>query len=387
MKSFTIPLDLTGNSINYNITIGSGIISSCEDQVTSCLEGCRKVTIVSNSKIFGLYGSRVRMCLEGAGFDVRVWLMTDGERHKNFRSLTSLLESLSENHLSRTDAVVALGGGVVGDLAGFASAVYLRGIRFLQIPTTLLAMIDSSVGGKTGINSPFGKNLIGAFHQPSGVIIDTKVLDTLPRRELTAGLCEAVKQAAIDGPEHYNTIEGFLKQRTPLSKRLLSSDASIHQELAKLIKAQVSFKARIVSQDQRENADRVDKRSRKILNFGHTLAHALEKVTEYKYFKHGEAVGHGIVFASRISRDLGLLDGSVAEAIEDLVRRTGRLPNLSGLEPNAILDAFKFDKKQVNESLQFVLLRDIGEPVIMAEREISKVTLEKTLRTLTKDRS
>ena len=173
--------------LNYKVEIGHGLLPRSGGWARDCLpEKTKKIALVSNPKVFGLYGETVRESLEKSGFEVFVWLMKDGERYKNFRSLEIALEFFSRNKLTRTDAAIALGGGVVGDLTGFASAIYLRGIDFLLVPTTLLSMIDSSVGGKTAVNTDFGKNLIGAFHQPRGVLIDVETIETLPRRELTA---------------------------------------------------------------------------------------------------------------------------------------------------------------------------------------------------------
>ena len=191
-------------NLEYEIKIGHNIQNDCGEWARKSLsKDTRKIALVSNRKVFSLYGETVEKSLKKAGFDTFVWLMKDGETHKNFRSLETALKFFSRHQIKRTDAVVALGGGVVGDLAGFAAAIYLRGIDFLQIPTTLLAMIDSSVGGKTAVNTEFGKNLVGAFHQPKGVLIDVETLKTLPRRELTAGFCEAVKQAAIAEPKTF----------------------------------------------------------------------------------------------------------------------------------------------------------------------------------------
>jgi 3-dehydroquinate synthase len=196
MKKISVVLKESAHA--YGVSIESDSLKNCGDWAQKCFaRQAGKIVLISNKKVFGLYGEAVVASLEKQGFEVFVWLMPDGEKHKNFRVLEKAVKFVGEKKLKRSDGIAALGGGVVGDLAGFAAAIYLRGIAFLQIPTTLLAMIDSSVGGKTGVNTDFGKNLIGAFHQPHGVLIDVETLKTLPRRELTAGFCEAVKQAAI----------------------------------------------------------------------------------------------------------------------------------------------------------------------------------------------
>ena len=264
-----------------------------------CRLGPGRAVMVSNKKVFSLYGDVVRESFARAGFNVFVCLIGDGERFKSFSTLQSTLRKFSESGLSRTDVVIALGGGVVGDLAGFAASVYLRGVSFLQIPTTLLSMIDSSVGGKTGINSAFGKNLIGAFYQPKGVLVDASTLKTLPKRELTAGFCEAIKQGAIAGKKLLDQTAAFLADLSTAAGTGAFADKDITEKLVSLLHDQIAFKAKIVAGDERESPGNVTPTSRKLLNFGHTLAHAIEKLTNYRYFKHGEAVGHGVKFAGR----------------------------------------------------------------------------------------
>jgi 3-dehydroquinate synthase len=340
----------------------------------------KKVAFVSNLKIFRLYGKAIINSFEKQGFQTHVFLMKDGEKYKNLRTLESLLKFFGENKLTRTDAVVALGGGVVGDLAGFAAAIFLRGLAFLQIPTTLLAMIDSSVGGKTGVNSSFGKNLIGAFHQPHGVLIDVETLKTLPQRELTAGFCEAVKQAVIADQNLFDQTAEFTKN-FPLSKFKGSfTDQKFVEALKSLIAAQIAFKAKIVMQDEREDMERSDGKSRKILNFGHTLAHALEKVTDYKRFKHGEAVGYGIMFAAELSKKLEILGENELDLLNDVLHRLGELPNSQDIPFEKVFAAFAFDKKVIGKSLQWILLQDIGKPIIVDNKDIPPAAINETLK-------
>ncbi|MBV9241354.1 MAG: 3-dehydroquinate synthase, partial [Acidobacteria bacterium] len=366
-----VPIKLSTRSSSYTISIGGGTLS----KVGTCMRGwlgkdSRKALIVSNPAVFDLYGDAVTRSLSDAGFAVSRFLIKDGEKYKTLRSAESALEALSAAGLGRTDVVVALGGGVVGDLAGFAAAVYLRGIRFVQVPTTLLAMIDSSVGGKTGVNTSFGKNLTGAFHQPSGVLIDPKVLSTLPSRELTAGFCEMVKHGALAGRE-------LLAATSDLLERFSGGPAvGMERAMSELIRANVEFKASIVGSDERESSNRRDSKSRKVLNFGHTLAHALEKVTNYKYFRHGEAVGYGILFASELSKNLALCDEKDVNLLRDVVHRVGDLPSLAGIDPDGVLRAFKSDKKVIGGELQMVLLKGIGKPVIVSEKDIPQPLLK-----------
>jgi 3-dehydroquinate synthase len=329
----------------------------------------RRVGIVSNERVFSLYGREVRRSLKSAGFSVHEWLMPEGERYKSFRSLEKAVMFLSENRFERDDLVLALGGGVVGDLAGFAAAIYLRGLPLVQAPTTLLSQIDSSVGGKTGINLATGKNLVGAFHQPSSVFIDTETLVSLPPRELVSGCCEMVKQGLVAN-------ELLLKMTVEcLQKRDLLSP-----EFENLIAAQCGFKASIVANDERESTSRTDTRSRKVLNFGHTTAHALESITHYRYFRHGEAVGYGMLVAGELSRNLGLIDSGDLESLREAVRLCGSLPRADHLDTNQITGALKHDKKSVGGQINWVLLEGIGRPRIVEGRLISAKNLRLSLR-------
>ncbi len=380
MKSKNVTVKLSGDSHEYDINIGGSLLENSGVWARKCLsEQTKKIAVVSNVKVFGLYGEAVKKSLENAGFEICVFLMGDGEKYKSLRTIEKTLKFFSDSKLKRTDAVIAFGGGVVGDAAGFAAAIFQRGIAFLQIPTTLLAMIDSSVGGKTGVNTDFGKNLVGAFHQPHGVLIDVAVLQTLPRRELTAGFCEAVKQGAISGTELFTQTAEFLIKYSPNRFKKYSSDAKFTEEIAGLIAAQVAFKADIVQQDEREDAMRRDCKSRKILNFGHTLAHALEKVTDYKYFKHGEAVGYGILFAAELSKKLDIFDADKLNLLNDVLRHVGKLPDTRNINLERVSETFTFDKKNIGESLQWILLENIGQPKIVDGREISTKLISETL--------
>lgn len=375
-----VSVKLNQNTHQYNITVGNSLLIDCGAWAKkNLLNKTSKIVIISNEKVFSFYGKKVQKSLENKGFEVFVWLMEDGEEHKSFRSLENALRFFGVNKLTRTDAIIALGGGVVGDLAGLAAAVYLRGISFLQIPTTLLAMIDSSVGGKTAVNTEFGKNLVGAFYQPNGVLIDVETLKTLETRELTAGFCEAVKQGAISNDKLFNQTAKFLENYSVKNFKKYFSDNIFIKNLEKLLAVQVSFKAEIVMQDEREDASRMDSKSRKILNFGHTLAHALEKVTDYKYFKHGEAVGYGILFAGELSKTLDILDENRLKLLNDVVHRTGVLPKTNNISKEKVFEAFAFDKKVINDSLQWILLEDIGKPFIRRNSEVPKSAIEQTL--------
>ena len=375
-----VPVKLNQIPHKYQIKVGHNLLEDAGLWAKESLSNnAKKIVLISNEIVFDLYGKEVKQSFETVGFEIFVWLMNDGEEFKDFRSLEEVLKFFSQNKMTRADAVVALGGGVVGDLAGFASAVFLRGIPFLQIPTTLLAMIDSSVGGKTAVNSEFGKNLVGAFHQPNGVLIDVHTLRTLDKRELTAGFCEAVKQGAISGEELFNKTAEFLQNYLIKDFDKYFSNEDFLKNIENLIASQVAFKAKIVMQDEKESVNRTDAKSRKILNFGHTLAHALEKMTDYKYFKHGEAVGYGILFAAKLSNLLDIFDENRLKLLNDVVCRVGGLPNTDGIDIREISQAFIYDKKFIGNSLQWVLLKDIGKPLIYNNIDIPSTVLEQAL--------
>jgi 3-dehydroquinate synthase len=389
MAHKTIRIKTSGESRAYEIRVGSGLIGSCGDWARLSLPpGTQKIALISNKKVFGLYGAAAKRSLEKAGFKTAVWLMQDGERHKNFRSLQQLLAFLSEQRFTRADAVVTLGGGVAGDLSGFAASVYLRGIPALQIPTTLVSQIDSSVGGKTAVNTEYGKNLVGTFYQPNGVLIDVATLETLPRRELTAGFCEAVKQGAIGGEKLFEQVKNFLED-FPVRKfgRFFTDNGDSDRnkfegKLAELIGAQVSFKAEIVSGDQKEGLERYDSRSRKVLNFGHTIGHALEKVTAYKRLKHGEAVGYGMLAVAELSKKLDILDKNSLNLLSSVVHSAGELPKLDGIDADEVIRALAFDKKKAGKSITWILLKKIGEPVIIPDTEIPLSLIKRSIKTI-----
>jgi len=312
--------------------------------------------------------------LKANKFDVLVFLVPDGERHKTLATAERILNFLSEHKFERTDAIVALGGGVAGDIAGFSASVFMRGIPFVYAPTTLLSQIDASVGGKTGVNLETGKNLVGAFHQPRGVVADLTTLKTLPRRELIAGCCEMVKQGAVSGKQLFKQTIDFLKD--------LNSDPNALEspELEKLVAAQCTFKKSIVVQDERESTRRNDRRSRKILNFGHTIGHALESVTEYRRYRHGEAVGIGMIAAGEISKNLGMLPDAELKSLIDAIRMCGPLPRSNDVPVDAVLNSVRNDKKNVAGDTQWVLLERIGKPRIVSGKEISSKLLKRSVR-------
>jgi 3-dehydroquinate synthase len=308
----------------------------------------RRIALISNPKVHGLYGKTVEKSLKQAGFAVLPHLIGDGERAKSLRTAEHAWGFLIANRFERSDALVALGGGVVGDLAGFVAAAFLRGVNFVQIPTTLLAQIDSSVGGKTAVNHALGKNLIGAFHQPRAVVIDPHVLASLPRREFQAGMYEVLKTGFIRDA----ALTEFINQH--LSKiRALDSAALTH-----ILRRCCEIKAEVVMADERESG------LRRILNFGHTVGHALEAVTKYRRLKHGEAVGYGMQCAAEIGARAGTVTAAEARIIKESVAALGRLPRINDLSVNEITAALAHDKKVAQGKIPFILPTRIGEVLV-----------------------
>ena len=374
-----VSVRLAARQTNYEIKIGAGLLSELGREARAVLgPQAIRAALISNPFVFKHYGKSARQSLSAANFKTTHWLMPEGERHKTLRSLEQALKFLTESGLERGDVVIALGGGVVGDLAGFAAATYLRGISFVQVPTTLLAQIDASVGGKTGVNLPAGKNLVGAFHQPRLVIIDTQTLRTLPRREMTSGWCEAVKQGAVGSRKLFDQTRRLLRSSTDFSLCLAREESQT--EVCATIAAHCRFKASVVAGDEREEIGRNDRRSRRILNFGHTTAHALEKLTGYRRFRHGEAVGYGLLVAGEISKNIGMLDAGELESLRDAVRLCGPLPPASDLSIDEITAAMKGDKKSVAGVTSWVLLERVGRARIVPGTQIDKRTLRASIR-------
>jgi 3-dehydroquinate synthase len=379
-----IQVRLPARQTNYVIKIGAGLLSELGREVRTVLgPHAHRAALISNPIVFEHYGKRALQSLRAGNFKTTHWLMPEGERHKSLRSWEQALKFLTASGLERGDAVVALGGGVVGDLAGFAAATYLRGIAFVQAPTTLLAQVDASVGGKTGVNLTAGKNLVGAFHQPHLVMIDTATLQTLPQRELTSGWCEAVKQGAVGSRKLFDQTRAFLRGDAGSNQGSTKRKSQTNDwatDLDEVIAAHCRFKAAIVTRDEREEISRTDHKSRRILNFGHTTAHALEKVTGYRRFRHGEAVGYGMLVAGEISKNVGMLAAGELESLREAVRLCGPLPPAHDLAIDGIIRAMKGDKKSVGGVTRWVLLERIGRGRIVDGNQIDKRTLRSSLR-------
>ena len=358
---------------NYEIIIGRGVLAEAGRVARRRFDStAKRVAIVSNSKVFSLYGSRVVASLTASGFTVTHTLVGDGEQYKSFDTAEKILNFFSKSQLDRDDGIVALGGGVVGDLTGFAASIFLRGVPVIQIPTTLLAQIDASVGGKTAVNLASGKNLVGSFHQPRAVLIDIEALATLPPRELVAGWCETVKQGAVGSKKLFTQTVDFLRRCEP-------GKVHVSRNLESLVASHCALKASIIADDEREDVERNDHRSRRVLNFGHTIAHALEAVTRYRYFRHGEAVGYGIMAAANLSKNVGMLSESELELLTQGVRLCGPLPAANQLDQTLIMRAIRQDKKRTGGQNQWVLLERIGRARIVNGKEISPLLIRQSL--------
>ena len=329
---------------SYPIHIGPGLLE--DPALLTRHVAARQVLVVTNDIVAPLYLERVQAAF--ADRDLRTLVLPDGEAEKNLQSFARLIDELIAGRFHRDACVVALGGGVIGDLAGFAAACYQRGIDFVQLPTTLLAQVDSSVGGKTAVNHPEAKNMIGAFHQPIAVLADTDTLTTLARRELNAGLAEVIKYGLICDAEFFDWLESEIDA-------LIALDATA---LTHAISRCCAIKAQIVAEDEREQGRRA------LLNLGHTFGHALEALGGYGHWLHGEAIAIGMQMAADASVLLGWLEASDADRIRQLLERTGLTTSASGLGPDDVMSRMQLDKKAGSSGLKLILLRAIGEAVV-----------------------
>lgn len=345
IRSITVEL----GDRSYPIVIGSGLLGGGFDLAAHVAgEDC---FIVSNETVAPLYLDKLRECLGGVATETIS--LPDGEQHKTLDAVSAILDKLVESGANRDTTVIALGGGVVGDITGFAAACYMRGVAFIQVPTTLLAQVDSSVGGKTGVNHPGGKNLIGAFHQPQLVLIDTDTLSTLPDRELKAGLAEVIKHGAIADAVFFEWLENNMPA-------LLGKDPD---SLAHAVQRSCEIKAAVVAEDEREAGRRA------ILNFGHTFGHAIENCLGYGEWLHGEAVAAGMVMAADFS---GVPDDQ-QNRLRDLVIAAGLPPAPPPLGSAALRTAMGMDKKVQGKQLRFVLLSDIGDAHVTSEYDDARL--------------
>ncbi len=355
----TVPVPLPGRA--YDILVGPGLLGQAGARAAGL--GARRAAVVSDETVAGLYGAALLESLEAHGIRAALAAIPPGEASKSYANLERVCEAVLAAKVERGDLVVALGGGVVGDLAGFAAAVARRGVRFVQVPTTLLAQVDSSVGGKTGINSPHGKNLVGAFHQPSLVLADTALLDTLPPREARAGYAEVVKYGLIDDAPFFDWCEANWRA-------VLAGGPERDQAVAASCRA----KAAVVLRDEFETGDRA------LLNLGHTFGHALERMTNYDSARlvHGEGVALGMALAFRFSARLGLCPGQDAVRVErhlaaaGLPTRLAQVPGGPG-SVDGLLDAMAQDKKVKDGLLTFILARGVGRSFVARGVEAASV--------------
>ena len=328
---------------NYSVVAGAGAMHRAAQEIAK-LGHFSTVHVVSSAKVWRAVGKSVQRALSASNKSV-VHLMNDAEFAKNLRTVETLARTLVKSGADRRSLLVAVGGGVVGDVAGFVAATYLRGVALVQVPTTLVAQVDSSIGGKTGVNLPEGKNLVGSFYPPRLVLTDPELLRTLPHREFRGGLAEVIKHAIIADAPMFTLLERDLE-------KVLRRD---RQALGELIPRNVQIKARVVSRDERESS------LREILNFGHTFAHALESVTKYRRYQHGEAVAWGMIAAAFLGHELGLTRASDVSRIVALIRRLGPLPAWPRVAAATLLNAMRSDKKTRSGILRFVLSPRIGE--------------------------
>lgn len=340
-----LPVNLGERS--YPILIGEGMLGKYD---LSSYVGGSQVMIVTNDVVGPLYLEQAKACFPGKTVDTVV--LPDGEKHKDWQTLNLIFDALLQKRHTRKTTLVALGGGVVGDMTGFAAASYQRGVPFIQIPTTLLSQVDSSVGGKTGINHPLGKNMIGAFHQPEVVLIDTDSLQTLPPREVSAGLAEVIKYGLIRDTAFLNWLEQGIGQ-------LVARDS---KALAEAILRSCACKAEVVAQDERENGLRAT------LNLGHTFGHAIETFAGYGNWLHGEAVGTGMIMAAELSVREGAISAADYERVVHIIR-LAKLPVLPPAEMTSadFMNLMAVDKKNIDGRLRLVLLRSVGDAVVTSE--------------------
>ena len=320
----------------------------------------RKVAIVTNTTVSALHLEKVKSKIDAS--ELYVVTVADGESYKTLETVEEILNQLFEDKLDRKSLLIALGGGVIGDMTGFTASLYQRGIGFIQIPTTLLSQVDASVGGKTGINNKYGKNLVGAFYQPEAVYIDIDFLETLPQREFSAGIAEIVKMGVMFDRDYFDFLE--------------KAEFSDRETLEHIIQRSVALKAEVVNLDEKESGIRA------VLNYGHTFGHVIENETNYKEFLHGEAVSMGMVMANRLACELGLMREEEATRVEKLLEKHHLPTRYLIRDVDAFYDKFFLDKKAVNNRIKFILPEGIGHHRV--RDDIEETLLKKVLKTFTR---
>lgn len=336
-------------SASYPVWVGEGLLGQVGWRLRRLRPRCRRLFVVSSPRVWSLWGTEVGRGVRAAGLRLDALLMDDREENKRLATVERLADELLRRRADRGSVLAALGGGVVGDVAGFLAASYMRGVACLQIPTTLVGQVDSAIGGKTGVNLRGGKNVLGAFHQPLAVLVDPRTLGSLPAREYRAGLYEVVKCAVLGDPVLFRFLERSMKA-------VLARDT---RALGTVLRRTILVKARIVARDEREQGPR------RALNFGHTVGHALEALGGYHGLRHGEAVGWGMILATQLAARLGRVSPTAADRIIALVRAVGRLPRPPRVSPERIYEQLFADKKKQEADLRFVLPRRIGRVEIV----------------------
>lgn len=335
----------------YDILIEKGLIKKAGELTKTVLSG-KKLVLVSDTNVYPIYGDDVKSSLEAQGYDVYTYIFEAGEASKTTKTVIDMVEFMAQNELTREDGVVALGGGVCGDMAGFAAAIFLRGIKFVQIPTSLLAQVDSSVGGKTAVDLPQGKNLCGAFHQPSLVIIDPNVLDTLTEHYFADGMGEVIKYGCIKSETLFNRLE----------------NENPKDFIDDLIFECVDIKRQVVENDEKEHGERA------LLNFGHTCGHAIEKLWNFEAVSHGEAVGIGMVMITRVSENIGITEKGTTDRIINVLKKNGmKIEDTHSI--SEIVGAMSADKKRTGNGIKFAMLNSIGDSFIkpVENEDIKKI--------------
>ncbi|HTA76688.1 MAG TPA: 3-dehydroquinate synthase [bacterium] len=357
------PIEVKLGPRSYKVHVGNGLLKRTGSIVRSVCSS-DKVMILSTSRIYKLYGKTVFNSLRAQGFKVYPFFIPDGEAHKNEKTLLSVLDKMARLSFQRDSCLLALGGGVVGDLGGFAASIYMRGIQFVQCPTTFLAQVDAGIGGKTAIDFKGIKNLVGSFYQPKVVVADTSVLKTLNDRQLRTGLAEVIKYGVIQDPKMFGLLEAQLE-------KILHKDSKL---LSELVWRSCDIKARIVSADEREGGKRA------WLNYGHTLGHALEAYFKYDVLTHGEAIAFGMSFAGQLSVQLGLCGVDVLNRQNALLKKAGLFRAMPDFNAKKVYEKMFLDKKVKDGQIQFVLTRKIG--LVTIQKNVPQTTIFSILRQL-----
>ena len=343
-----LKVNLEENS--YPIIIEKGSIKNISKHLKDKFKG-KKIAIISDNIVYGIYGNLIKEELEAEGYTAKAIVIPAGEKSKSFSTLPAVYNELLEFKLTRTDIILALGGGVVGDLAGFVASTYLRGVPFIQIPTTLLAQVDSSVGGKVGVDLEKGKNLVGSFYHPKLVIIDPEVLNTLSDRIFKDGLAEVIKYGCIKDKSLFDKLKDYKDKK------------ALIEDIEEIIYTCCDIKRKVVEEDEKDTGERM------LLNFGHTLGHAIEQYYKYERYTHGEGVAIGMYQIMKSAYSKGLVAESVSEEIKDILIKYDLPYSLDGENIDELINVIKLDKKNINNSLSLILLKEIGESYIYLSNE------------------